>query len=48
MWPTTVSVGAIEAYALYAGQSVGAVTARQPAAAIVAEIVEEAARLLKD
>lgn len=47
MWPTITSTGAIEAQALYAGQSVGAVTARQPAAEIVAEIADEARRLLQ-
>lgn len=45
-WPTTASSGAIEAHALYAGQSVGAVTARQPAADIIEELVEAANRLL--
>ncbi len=45
-WPTTTSVGAVEARALYAGQSVGAVRSRQPAAEILAELVEEAERLL--
>jgi NAD(P)H-dependent flavin oxidoreductase YrpB (nitropropane dioxygenase family) len=44
-WPTSTSVGAVEARALYAGQSVGAVRSRQPAAAIVAELVEEAERM---
>lgn len=47
MWPTITSTGAIEALALYAGQSVGAVTGRQPAAEIVAEIADEARRLLQ-
>jgi nitronate monooxygenase len=45
-WPTATAVGAVEARALYAGQSVGAVRSRQPAAAILAELVEEAERLL--
>ena len=45
-WPTSTSVGAVEARALYAGQSVGAVRSRQPAAEIVAELVEEAERVL--
>src|SRR5438552_12308744 len=45
-WPTSTSVGAVEARALYAGQSVGAVRSRQPAAAIVAELVEEAESVL--
>ena len=41
-WPTTDDTGAVEARALYAGQSVGAVRARQPAAEIVAELIKEA------
>jgi NAD(P)H-dependent flavin oxidoreductase YrpB (nitropropane dioxygenase family) len=41
-WPSTTSVGAIEAQALYAGQSVGSVRSRQPAAEIVTELVTEA------
>jgi nitronate monooxygenase len=45
-WPTSTSVGPVEARALYAGRSVGAVRSRQPAAAIVAELVEEAERVL--
>jgi nitronate monooxygenase len=45
-WPTAESVGPIEARALYAGQSVGAVRSRQPAAEIVAELVEEAEAVL--
>ena len=45
-WPTSTSVGAVEARALYAGQSVGAVRSRQPAAEIVAELVEKAERVL--
>jgi nitronate monooxygenase len=45
-WPTTASAGAVEARALYAGQSVGAVRAQQPAAEIVAELLDEALRLL--
>jgi hypothetical protein len=36
--PTRTTSGQIEAMALYAGLGVGAVTARQPAAAIVAEL----------
>ena len=43
----TVIAGAIEAMALYAGQSVGAVQHIQPAAAIVAELVGGAERLLR-
>lgn len=38
--------GTVAATALYAGQSVGAVTRVEPAAAIVAELVEEAVSLL--
>lgn len=41
-WPTVASVGALEARALYAGQSVGAVRSRQPAAEIVSELADEA------
>ena len=41
-WPSTESVGPVEARALYAGQSVGSVRQRQPAAAIVADMVKEA------
>jgi nitronate monooxygenase len=47
MWPTEEFVGPVEAAALYAGQSVGAVNGRQPAAEIVAELVSEAERLLE-
>jgi nitronate monooxygenase len=43
-WPTSASVDAPEAGALYAGQSVGAVRSRQPAAEIVSELVDEAER----
>ena len=46
-WPDAHASGPVEARALYAGQSVGAVRSRQPAAAIVAELVEEAERLLR-
>jgi len=45
--PSRATTGAIEAMALYAGQSVGAVQKTQPAAAIVAELVEGAERLLR-
>jgi len=45
-WPSATSTGAVEARALYAGQSVGAVRARTTAAEIVNELVDEAARLL--
>ena len=38
-WPTTATTGPVEAMALYAGTSVGAVTGRQPAAAIVEELL---------
>jgi nitronate monooxygenase len=41
-WPTVDDTGDVEARALYAGQSVGAVRSRQPAADIVAELVVEA------
>jgi NAD(P)H-dependent flavin oxidoreductase YrpB (nitropropane dioxygenase family) len=44
--PTRQTTGAIGAMALYAGQSVGAVAARQPAAALVRELAEGAERLL--
>jgi len=40
-WPMIGTQGAIEAHALYAGQSVGAVTRRQPAAEIIAELVAD-------
>jgi len=47
-WPTADDEGAIEARALYAGQSVGAVRSRQAACDIVAELVGEAeARLMR-
>jgi nitronate monooxygenase len=46
-WPTVGSAGAVEARALYAGQSVAAVRARQPAAEIIAELVGEAEPLLR-
>ena len=46
-WPSAAySGGAVEARALYAGQSVGAVRARQTAAEIVTELVDEAERAL--
>jgi NAD(P)H-dependent flavin oxidoreductase YrpB (nitropropane dioxygenase family) len=45
--PTTTTTGRIDAMALYAGESVGAVTAVQPAAAIVAEVVAGAERRLR-
>jgi hypothetical protein len=41
-WPDVTYSGVAEARALYAGQSVGAVRERQPAADIVAELVTEA------
>jgi NAD(P)H-dependent flavin oxidoreductase YrpB (nitropropane dioxygenase family) len=41
-WPASTATGAVESRALYAGQSVGAVRSRQPAAAIVAELVDGA------
>jgi nitronate monooxygenase len=46
LWPTAADAGPIDARALYAGQSVTGVRARQPAGAIVAELVDEAARYL--
>jgi len=45
-WPSISSVGAIEAHALYAGQSVGSVRSQQSAAEIVAELVAEAEQAL--
>jgi nitronate monooxygenase len=45
-WPTTSDTGRIDTRALYAGQSVGGVRARQPADAIVTELVGDAARYL--
>jgi NAD(P)H-dependent flavin oxidoreductase YrpB (nitropropane dioxygenase family) len=45
--PGRAFTGAIDAMALYAGQSVGAVRGIQPAAAIVTELVQGAERLLR-
>lgn len=45
-WPTHDDEGPIASRALYAGQSVAAVHARQPAAEIVAELVRDAERAL--
>ena len=45
--PSESTTGAIEAMALYAGQSVGACRSVQPAAVIVAELADGAARLLR-
>jgi enoyl-[acyl-carrier protein] reductase II len=45
--PIRSARGAVEAMALYAGQGVGAVRARQPAAEIVRELVEGAEQLLR-
>ena len=45
--PGRAFTGAIDAMALYAGQSVGAVRSIQPAAALVAELVEGAEQLLR-
>jgi nitronate monooxygenase len=45
-WPTSDFVGVVDAKALYAGESVGAVRSREPASTIVAELVTEATRLL--
>lgn len=47
MPPTAATTGAIEGMALYAGESVGEITSVQPAAAIVAELVAGAERLLR-
>ena len=46
-WPSQASGGVIEAHALYAGQSVGAVRTRQSAAQIVGELVTEAEQALR-
>lgn len=46
--PTRETTGTIEAMALYAGQSVGAVQEVQPAAEIVRDLVEGAERLLRE
>jgi nitronate monooxygenase len=46
--PTLETTGKIEAMALYAGESVGAVTRVQPASEIVGELMQGAERLLKD
>ena len=46
LWPTAADTGRIDARALYAGQSVAGVRHRQPAAAIVRELVAEAERIL--
>lgn len=45
--PTRETTGSVEAMALYAGQSVGTVTAVVPAADVVRELVEGAERLLR-
>jgi nitronate monooxygenase len=45
--PVSGMVGELEALALYAGQSVGLVARTQPAAEIVRELVDEAARTLE-
>lgn len=45
--PTRLTTGAIEAMPLYAGESVGAVRAVQPAAAIVNELVQQAEMYLR-
>jgi NAD(P)H-dependent flavin oxidoreductase YrpB (nitropropane dioxygenase family) len=44
---TDDATGEIEAMSLWAGESVGGVKRVQPAAAIVAELVEEAEALLR-
>jgi NAD(P)H-dependent flavin oxidoreductase YrpB (nitropropane dioxygenase family) len=46
LWPDRDHLGGVEACALYAGQSVGSVRARQSAAEIVSELVEAAERHL--
>ena len=45
--PTRETTGAISAMALYAGESVGAVSRVQPAGEIVREMADEAERLLR-
>jgi NAD(P)H-dependent flavin oxidoreductase YrpB (nitropropane dioxygenase family) len=45
-WPSSAYTGDVEARALYAGQSVGAVRSRQSAAEIVAELVTESEQQL--
>lgn len=45
--PTRSTAGTIEAMALYAGESVGAVQSIQPAEAVIAELVAEAQTLLR-
>lgn len=46
--PTLDTTGKIEAMALYAGESVGAVTRVQPASEIIRELMDGAERLLND
>lgn len=46
LWPSSTFTGEAQACALYAGQSVGSVHSRQSAAEVVAELVDEAERLL--
>ena len=46
--PTFDTTGHVDAMALYAGESVTNVTSVQPAAAIVAELVAGAERLLRE
>lgn len=46
--PTSTTSGHIDAMALYAGESVNNVTAVQPAAAIISELVTGAERLLRE
>jgi hypothetical protein len=45
--PTRETIGTVEAMALYAGESVGAVRQIQPAADIIREICTDAERLLR-
>lgn len=47
MWPRRDDDGPIEARCLYAGESVGAVRARQPASAIVEELARDAEHALR-
>ena len=44
--PTRTTTGHVEAMALYAGESVGAITSVEPAADIVRKLVEGAKRIL--
>jgi nitronate monooxygenase len=46
LWPTSADPGPVDARALYAGQSVTGVRARQTAGAVVAELITDAERIL--